>query len=198
MTGFALAILPLVITPGASLTLLIRHVTEDGRRRAVPVVLGTVTGLYTHAALAVAGLSALVMGSETAFTVVRVAGACYLIGLGVWTWWSAGRSRRPAGRGQRWRSAYPQALFANLLNPKAASVFLTLIPQFLTPERPLAGQILALATVQIVMVSLWLTAWALLLPRTAARPGGERFRRTIGRIAGAMLIGLGGWGLISG
>ncbi|MCK1814288.1 LysE family translocator [Streptomyces sp. XM4011] len=198
MTGFALAILPLVITPGASLTLLIRHVTEDGRRRAVPVVLGTVTGLYTHAALAVAGLSALVMGSETAFTVVRVAGACYLIGLGAWTWWSAGRSRRPAGRGQRWRSAYPQALFANLLNPKAASVFLTLIPQFLTSGRPLAGQILALATVQIVMVSLWLTAWALLLPRTAARPGGERFRRTIGRIAGAMLIGLGGWGLISG
>ncbi|MFB4194193.1 LysE family translocator [Streptomyces carpaticus] len=197
MTGFALAILPLVITPGASLTLLIRHVTEGGRRRALPVVLGMATGLYTHALLAIAGLSALVMRSETAFTVVRVAGACYLIGLGVWTWRSAGRERSASGRRQRWRSPYPQTLFATVLNPKAASVFLTLVPQFLTPGRPLAGQILALATVQAVMVAVWLTGWALLLPRTAARPGGERLRRTIGRIAGAMLIGLGGWGLIS-
>jgi threonine/homoserine/homoserine lactone efflux protein len=200
VTGFALAILPLVITPGASLALLIRHVTEGGRRRALPVILGTATGLYVHASLAVAGLAAVVMRSEAAFTAVRIAGACYLAGLGAWTWWSATRAvPRAAGGGGRvrWNSAYPQALFANLLNPKAASVFLTLVPQFVTPDRPLGGQILALATVQVVMVGLWLLGWALLMRRAAPYLESTRVRGAVGRVTGGVLIVLGVRGLVS-
>src|SRR5690606_11983946 len=136
--GFLLAVLPLVATPGASLTLLIQHVSADGRRQALPVVLGTVTGLYAHAILALAGLSALVMHSSRAFAVVKLAGAAYLVGLGVWTWWTAARPRSPVQE-KRSGSVYSQALLANVLNPKAASVYLTLVPQFVRPGDPFAG-----------------------------------------------------------
>lgn len=141
VAGFLVAILPLIATPGASLALLVQYVTEGGRRRALPVVLGTVTGLYVHAALAVAGLSALVMRSSVAFTVVRLIGAVYLIGLGVWTWRTATAAPRRRPR-RRTDSVYVQALLANALNPKPASIYLTLTPQFIAPDHPLGGQIL--------------------------------------------------------
>lgn len=53
VAGFLVAVLPLIATPGASLVLLVRHVTDSGRRQALPVILGTVTGLYVHATLLV-------------------------------------------------------------------------------------------------------------------------------------------------
>ncbi|MEE1671507.1 LysE family translocator [Streptomyces sp. WAC07094] len=121
-----MAVFPLIVTPGASLALLVQHVIDGGRRQALPVILGTVTGLYIHAALAIAGLSALVMHCSLAFTAVKLIGAVYLIGLGTWTWRSAAlnaapvpyRQRRPKGAD----SVYAQALLANVLNPKAAAI----------------------------------------------------------------------------
>ncbi|MCX5415547.1 LysE family translocator [Streptomyces sp. NBC_00059] len=123
-----MAILPLIATPGASLALLIQHVTDSGRRQALPVILGTVTGLYIHATLAVAGLSALVMRSSLTFTAVKFVGAVYLIGPGVWTWRSATPNATPAPRRRRVPkrvdSVYAQALLPNVLNPKAGAVYL--------------------------------------------------------------------------
>ncbi|WP_283135956.1 LysE family translocator [Rhizohabitans arisaemae] len=81
VAGFLVAVLPLIATPGAGRTLLVQHVGRGGRRQAVPVILGTATGLYAHAALAVAGLSAVVMHSSQAFTAVKLAGAAYLSGM---------------------------------------------------------------------------------------------------------------------
>jgi threonine/homoserine/homoserine lactone efflux protein len=198
VAGFLLAILPLIVTPGASLALLVRHVTEGGRRRAVGVILGTATGLYVHAALAAAGLSALVMHSSQAFTAVKVAGAGYLIGLGLWTWRSAaaGTSGPAAGRPHRQPAARPnspygQALFANVLNPKAASIYLTLAPQFLTPDEPLGGQILTLATAQALLVTAWLLVWTALVRRAAGALGGTRLKRALFRATSVVLVGLG-------
>ncbi|WP_406285335.1 LysE family translocator [Streptomyces sp. NBC_00209] len=194
VAGFLVAILPLIATPGASLALLVQYVTDGGRRRALPVVLGTVTGLYVHAALAVAGLSALVMHSSVAFTAVRLTGAVYLIGLGVWTWRrSAAPPTTPAPR-RRPRhtdSVYVQALLANVLNPKAASIYLTLTPQFIDPDHPLGAQILTLATAHALLITLWLTAWTFLLLRATHVLQTPRFKRTAARATSAILIALG-------
>ncbi|WP_405938110.1 LysE family translocator [Streptomyces sp. NBC_00726] len=189
VAGFLVAVLPLIATPGASLALLVQYVTDGGRRRALPVVLGTVTGLYVHAALAVAGLSALVMHSSVAFTVVRLTGAAYLIGLGVWTWRAPAPRRRP--RPRRTDSVYAQALLANVLNPKAAAIYLTLVPQFLTPHDPLPAQILTLATAQALLITLWLTAWTFLILRATRVLQTPRFKRTATRATSAVLIALG-------
>ncbi len=224
--GFLLAILPIVATPGASMTLLVQHVTAGGRRQALPVLLGTATGLYAHATLAVAGLSALIMHSAQAFTAVKLVGAAYLVGLGLWTWHTATRLRpqapatrslspvpadppppsastdRPppsdqplsstsADRPERARSVYVQAVLANVLNPKAASIYLTLVPQFVVPGSSVAGQILALATVHAALMAVWLLTWAALLHRGAHLVREARFRRMIGKVSAVVLVALG-------
>lgn len=194
VAGFLVALLPLIATPGASLALLVQHVTDSGRRQALPVVLGTVTGLYIHAALAVAGLSALVMRSSVAFTAVKVVGAVYLIGLGLWTWRGAGanapapaRRRLPKGAD----SVFTQALLANVLNPKAAAIYLTLVPQFIAPHQPFGGQILTLATAHALLIALWLTAWTFLILRASHALRRPRFKRTAARATAAVLITVG-------
>jgi threonine/homoserine/homoserine lactone efflux protein len=168
--AFLAAIFPLIATPGASFTLLVREVTARGRRRATPVVLGTVTGLYVHASLAIAGLSALVMHSSEAFEAVRLAGATYLIALGLHCWRAARIPADGSAEDQHSDSpragafaAYRQAVLANVLNPKAASIFLTLVPQFLDPHRQFAAQILTLATAQSLLVCVWLMSWTAVL-----------------------------------
>ncbi|MGC4949131.1 LysE family translocator [Streptomyces sp. DT224] len=190
VAGFLVAILPLIATPGASLALLVQYVTEGGRRRALPVVLGTVTGLYVHAALAAAGLSALVMHSSLAFTVVKLIGAVYLIGLGLWTWRTAAPTPRRS-RPRRTDSVYAQALLANVLNPKAAAIYLTLVPQFVTPQHPLPGQILTLATAHALLITLWLTAWTFLILHATRVLRAPRCKRRAARATSAVLIALG-------
>jgi threonine/homoserine/homoserine lactone efflux protein len=192
--GFLAALLPLIATPGASLALLIRHVTDKGRRQALPVILGTVTGLYIHATLAMAGLSALVMHSSQAFTAVKLIGAAYLIGLGLWTWRSTTRTARTPARRRlpvQSDSVYTQALLGNVLNPKAASIYLTLVPQFIAADRSLDAQILTLASAHALLMTLWLLAWTALVRRASHALREPRFKRTVTKITAVVLLALG-------
>ncbi|WP_433604845.1 LysE family translocator [Dactylosporangium sp. CA-139114] len=189
VAAFLVAILPLIAMPGASLTLLTQRVARDGARHATPVILGTVTGLYVHATLAAAGLSALVMRSSAAFAAVRLAGAAYLIGLGIWTW-RARPVAAAAGEPGR-RPAYLQALLGNVLNPKAAAIFLTLVPQFLDPAAALLPQLLVLATAQAALITVWLLGWAVLIGRARRSLRSDTASTIVRRIAGAVLVGLG-------
>ncbi|MEV4577104.1 LysE family translocator [Nonomuraea jabiensis] len=190
VTAFLLAILPIIATPGASLTLLIQHVTTGGRRQALPVILGTVSGLYAHATLAIAGLSALVMQSSQAFAIVKLLGAAYLVGLGLWTWRSTTLTPPPTLTEQPKRagSVYTQALLANVLNPKAASIYLTLVPQFIQSGRPIGGQILALATAHALLMAVWLLTWTTLMHQGAYFARKPRFKRAVGKVAAVVLV----------
>jgi threonine/homoserine/homoserine lactone efflux protein len=192
IAAFLAAILPLIATPGASLTLLIQKVSGEGRRQAIPVILGTATGLYVHAALAAVGLSAVVMRSSQAFTAVRLAGAAYLIALGIWTWRSTRSTPRALPRTTHpTHHTYIQALLANVLNPKAASIFLTLVPQFLDPARPLLTQILTLATAQAALITCWLLTWTALITHAARAFRSPRFKAVLARTTATILIALG-------
>jgi threonine/homoserine/homoserine lactone efflux protein len=188
VAGFLLAILPLVVTPGASFTLLTGHAAAAGAQAGVPVIIGTVTGLYVHAALAAVGLSAVVMHASWAFTAVRLAGAVYLIALGVWTWRSPSRSSPAPIRS---RGPYTQAVLGNVLNPKAAAIFLTLVPQFVQPDRAVWPQILVLVTAQSLLITVWLGSWALMIGRARHAWHSTRFTHMLRRITAVTLIGLG-------
>ncbi|MGH8877323.1 MAG: LysE family translocator [Stackebrandtia sp.] len=193
IAGFLLAVFPLIATPGASFTLLTQRVIAHGSRRSIPVILGTVLGLYVHASLAAIGLSALVMRSAQLFTAVRVAGAVYLIGLGLWTWRATFAKRTAASdsKAEAGRSTFVQALLGNVLNPKAASIFLTLVPQFVNVERPLWPQILILATAMSMLITVWLLGWAAVIGRAGRAFRSSTFATVIRRVTGTVLIGLG-------
>lgn len=194
VAGFLAAVLPLVATPGASLTLLIQRVTTRGRREGLPVVLGTATGLYVHATLAAFGLSALVMRSSQAFAAVRLAGAAYLLILGISVWRSA--TPRPAKRPVLGRvpwarsSTYTQALLGNVLNPKAASIYLTLAPQFINPHQSPIRQIMILATAHATLVTLWLLTWAVILGKASRAAASQRFKAVLSKITATVLVTL--------
>uniref|UniRef100_UPI00278C44F2 LysE family translocator n=2 Tax=unclassified Streptomyces TaxID=2593676 RepID=UPI00278C44F2 len=142
---------------------------------------------------ATVGLSALVMSSARALTVVKLVGGIYLIWLGVATWRSARRGVEPKKRG-RWRlpwsqlGGFGQGLWSNVLNPKAASVYLTLVPQFLASDRPIAPQIATLAVVHIAVVLVWLLSWTSVIAVARTAIDTPRFRRGMSRLAGAVLV----------
>ena len=196
--GFALAVLPLCLTPGASFTLVTSRVLARGRRSGVLVAAGTACGIVCHATLAGLGLAAAVMHSSVAFTVIKLVGAGYLIGLGLVTIYRS-RANRPARLDRRlpWvgHADFVQGLLGNLLNPKAAAVYLTLAPQFLrtTPAgtADLLGQMLVLAVAHVTVAVSWLLCWTVIVGRARGVMQSPGFRRAIDRITGSVLILLG-------
>ncbi|PZF79457.1 LysE family translocator [Jiangella anatolica] len=144
MTTFALAALVLIMMPGPDQALITRNALVGGRAGGLLTMVGGVLGLTVHAGAAAVGLSALLLASATAFTVLKIAGAAYLLWLAVQLLRSAARTRRSGasadagGSGgalvaapRRW--AYlRQGFLSNALNPKVALFFVTFLPQFLS------------------------------------------------------------------
>ncbi len=203
VVGFALAITPVVLTPGVSFTLATRRTLAGERNGALLVAAGTSTGIVIHAVLATAGLSAVVTRSAQAFTVVKLLGAAYLLWLGAAYLWRA----RPGGPGRRagtgthrngrrhlqraGRGAYTQALLGNVLNPKAAVVYLTLAPQFVADAAAMAPTMLTLAGVHAALNTAWLLSWSQVVGRGGRWLATTRARLALDRVSGSVLIALG-------
>ncbi|MCZ7642837.1 MAG: LysE family translocator [Pseudorhodoplanes sp.] len=140
LAAFTLASLVLIVTPGPDMTLFLGQTLSAGRTRGFAAMLGAMTGLLAHSLLAAFGLSALLVASATAFTVIKVAGAAYLVWLGVQAirhgsalTLTPGSRRRPFGE------VYLMGLGVNLLNPKIVMFFLTFLPQFVSAHDPQAA-----------------------------------------------------------
>ena len=143
---YVVAALVLLIVPGPSVIYVVTRSIEHGRRAGLASVVGIHVGTLFHIAAATLGLSALVLSSAVAFTAVKVAGAVYLIGLGLWTLFSRKAELDIALGGERnLRRAFAQGVVVNVLNPKTALFFLAFLPQFVDPNAPHpAVQILSL------------------------------------------------------
>ena len=140
MTTFAIAALVLIMLPGPDQALITRNALVGGRYGGLLTMLGGVAGLTVHASAATLGLSALLLASATAFTVLKIAGAVYLLWLGVQMLRSAIRSRRtpvvdgPVAAPRRQSAYLRQGFLSNALNPKVALFFVTFLPQFLSAD----------------------------------------------------------------
>lgn len=193
VVGFVIAVIPMTLIPGTSFTLVTQQVLAGTRYDGVRAAVGTACGLLVHATFAAVGLSALVMSSARALTVVRWLGGIYLIWLGVSTWRSARRGTQPAKR-RRWQlpwsrlGGFGQGLWSNVLNPKAASVYLTLVPQFLSSEQPIPTQIATLTLAHMAVVLVWLLFWTTVLATARTVIDTPRFRRATSRLAGTILV----------
>lgn len=188
----------LTITPGPDMLLVLRNGIRDGARAAWVTGLGCCAGIAIHAALAVLGLSAILAASSEAFTAVKIAGALYLVILGVQAIAGSFRSERGADAGAPGRAAaamagspFRQGLVSNLLNPKIALLFLTLLPQFVADGEPRVATTALLAAVFLTVAVVWWRAFSLAvgpLGRFLSRP---RVVTWFDRGAGALLVALG-------
>ncbi|HEY7075253.1 MAG TPA: LysE family translocator [Solirubrobacteraceae bacterium] len=195
LAAFAAAALVLAALPGPGMLYVLARSLADGRRAGVRSSLGTAAGGLCHVVATAVGLSALLMTSATAYSVVRYAGALYLVALGVRTLLArAEAAPRAAPR------AFRQGVLTELLNPKTALFFLTFLPQFVQPARgPALLQLLVLGCASVA-----LNSSADLVVAAAAGRLGERLRAN-GRwwrrqrvASGSALIALGGYAALAG
>ena len=183
LLAFLLASFLLAIVPGVGTAMLVKQTVRGGRRAAFVTVAGLETGVAFWALAAGLGLSVLLVASEVAYQVLRVAGVVVLLWFGVRALFGRHReAEAPSGGGFR------AGLLVNLANPKLAVFAISFLPQFVTPD---AGRwaLVVLAVVWVVIDTVWYLIIAGLI--TTVVEWLRRHQRTIERLSGAVLIGLG-------
>jgi threonine/homoserine/homoserine lactone efflux protein len=171
--------------------------SAHGVRAGLVAGLGVQAGLVVHMTAAAAGVSAVLLSSAVAFTVLKTIGAAYLVYLGMRALWQARRTPRavPSPRAGSapapLRRVFLQAFLANVLNPKAALFFVGILPQFLQRDLPVAPQVLLLGAIDIAIGLVWWTIFVLLTSRLAGLMERPRPRRILDRVTGTVLVGLG-------
>ena len=188
-----LAVLALLtISPGADMALVAKITLEQGRRAALLATIGICSGLFVHATASALGLSVILATSAEAFTIVKLAGAAYLVYLGVQALRSSFRDDVVAvAAARRAASPFLQGLLSNVLNPKVAVFYLTFMPQFMSPGDNVLIRSLAFAVAHAVMGTAWLTAYAYVLSRISVALARSGARRWLERVTGGVLIALG-------
>lgn len=185
------------VIPGADMALVTRQVLLRGRRTAQATIVGNLSGLVVHALALAVGLSALLVASATAYTTVKLAGAAYLVYLGIQSIRQARAGSGPADDAEAARdsgrrgNAYLQGLVSTVLNPKPALFFLSFLPQFIDRHDAVAPQVALLAAVHIAVGFVWLTFYAWFVSRMHAVMMRPRVKVALARVTGVVLIGLG-------
>ena len=191
---FVVAALALLLVPGPAVLYVVARSIQQGRRAGLASVVGIHVGTLMHIAAATAGLSALIASSAVAFTAVKIAGAVYLVGLGLWTLFASRAEPEVALGGERnLRRAFAQGVVVNVLNPKTALFFLAFLPQFVDADA--AHPALQIAFLGLLFALLGLVTdsmWALV----AGTAGGvlRRSRRFVSvqrYVTGTVYVGLG-------
>jgi threonine/homoserine/homoserine lactone efflux protein len=132
---FGLAALALLVIPGPAVLYIVVQSAEQGRRIGLASVAGVHLGTLVHVAAASAGLSALIVASSLAFSVVKYAGAAYLVYLGIRKLLERDVDTPVERRRYPLRRAFVRGAVVNALNPKTALFFLAFLPQFVAPDR---------------------------------------------------------------
>jgi threonine/homoserine/homoserine lactone efflux protein len=192
--AFVLVAALVIVTPGPDTALTIRNALGGGRRGGVLTSAGVASGQAAWALAASAGLAAVLAASQPAFLAVRLAGAAYLVCLGVHSLRSAARPakpgrERPVGLGSDVVSAYRQGLLSNLGNPKMAIFFMSVLPQF--AGRGSFAAMLELGIVFAAMTFAWLSGYAAVVARIGDALARTGIRRLLDAVTGAALIAVG-------
>lgn len=174
LSTFTLATLLLTLTPGPDMTLQISRALRDGRAAAFWVLFGTNLGLCVHTMLVAFGVSALIIASPVAFTILKTGGAAYLFWLAVQAVFKGSTFKvEPNGKKAPKadaRSSMFNGLWVNILNPKVIIFFMTFLPQFVSASDPhVTGKLVFLGfyfiifalpiTIAIILAAHKFSAW---------------------------------------
>jgi len=208
---FLVVAVALVIAPGPDFAMTTKNVLRGGRTAGVLTGLGVASGAIVWTGASVLGIVALLRVSSLAFEVVRVLGTIYLVWLGGHSLFAAATGRRsetPAGRKAKPRPAigetadatsrfavtplvaYRQGLLCNLLNPKAAVIYTSVLPQFVVTGDSASLQLATLGAIFVVLIAVWLSFYSTVAAKLTSSVG-SRVRRAIDGVTGFILIVLG-------
>ena len=203
---FVAAALALLLVPGPAVIYVVARSVEGGRLTGLVSVLGVELGTLLHVVFAAAGLSAIVVSSAVAFSVVKWLGASYLVWLGLRQILGrdGGDQEAPlSGSGENRLRVFSQSVLVQVLNPKVALFFLAFLPQFVDPSRSAAWtQVVVLGTT-LATLGLFTDGLYALLGGTAGewirkQRAGAGLRRARRYVTGGVYIALGAVAAISG
>ena len=187
------------LTPGPDVLFIVRNALKSGVGAGLVAALGIVSGCFVHVFAAALGVGTLLATSATAFTVLKWAGAAYLVWMGARLLLSRQGAPRivPAQRGEHapagMKSIYLLGFLTNVLNPKVALFFLAFVPQFIAPEAAdkltaflLLGLLFNINSLPVNFGYAWLASWAAGRVQVV-----QRTLHWLDRAAGAMFLGFG-------
>jgi threonine/homoserine/homoserine lactone efflux protein len=194
LPAFIIAALALLLIPGPAVLYIIARSIDQGRLAGLVSVLSIETGNFVHVLAATLGLSAILLSSPVAFSIVKYLGAAYLVYLGVRRLFSPHQSLQAIDvQPQSFRQIYSQGVIVAILNPKTALFFFAFLPQFVDPaQEPVAKQLFSLGCLFVLMAIVTDSLYALIagsagkwLKSSPAFAWAERY------IVGLIYIGLG-------
>jgi len=188
--SFFIASSALLAIPGPTVMLVVSYALGQGRSTAWATVPGVTLGDFTAMTVSLLGAGAILATSATLFTLLKIAGAAYLVWLGINLWRSGGKldgmekSNQPLSGMAMFRNAY----VVTALNPKSIVFFVAFVPQFMDASQPALSQFAILEVTFLALAAVNVAIWALLagqLRRSFNRPGALKL---VNRIGGSLLI----------
>lgn len=183
----------LTLVPGPDMAVVTQAALTGGRSSGFRVAVGIISGLLVWGLLTVLGLSALLAASAEAYTAVKLAGAAYLIYLGARALWGSRSSQlrsvdapRPQKAGT-WKTGFT----TNLLNPKIAVFYTSLLPQLVPAGWPTGPSLALLVIIHAAISIAWLSAYVVLLSRARSTFEKPKVRQALERVTGTVLLGFG-------
>ena len=196
---YLIAITLLTLTPGVDTMLIIRNTGRGGWRDGAVSSVGICTGLFVHAAVSAVGISVILLQSALAFSALKLAGAAYLVWLGLASLRQAftrGDSRAtvlPAASRLRFsaRRSLAEGFLSNVLNPKAVVFYMAFLPQFIDPSGSALRQSLFLAGLHFAIAMAWQCFLALIVDNARSWLRRRAVHRAFDGVTGSILMGLG-------
>ena len=193
---YLIAITLLTITPGVDTVLIIRNTTRGGWRDGALSSMGICCGLFVHATVSAVGISVILLHSAWAFQALKLAGAAYLVWLGVVSLRSAARQEAPPpAKGRRIenhrfsaRRSLMEGFLSNVLNPKAVVFYMAFLPQFIDPAGSALGQSLFLAGMHFVIAMVWQCLLASVVDRAKDWMRNAKIRRSLDGLTGSVMM----------
>jgi len=193
---YLVAITILTITPGADTMIVIRNTLRGGMADGLVSSLGICSGLFIHAFLSAVGISAILLYSATAFTILKTLGAIYLLWLGFSSFkafFANHYVRTPEAQKATfhfWISAR-EGFLSNVLNPKAVIFYMAFLPQFISPESSALAQSMFLAFLHFLVGNLWQGFLAYMICSANGLMMRRKVRKSLDFISGTVMVFLG-------
>jgi threonine/homoserine/homoserine lactone efflux protein len=193
LLSFTVASVLIVLLPGPDSLVVVRGLVRGGRRGGVRTAAGVLCGLLVWVTATALGVSALLRASEIGYDVLKVAGACYLVWLGVRSLLSIRRTTEPAHveRIEAMRSGFRAGFLTDILNPKVGVFFVSFLPGFVPAGQSVGWITLGFGLWYAVLTAVYFAALVAISTTVATWMGTARIRRRLDALTGLVLVGFG-------